>query len=220
MKQALLALTLLMACGDDAVVDPSDPDQLSGVLVIPGARRVQGQPPTPSGSADNAPSITGGGGLTVTSGNQTVIEVGFSSSTGYRNCYVQVQGARDYFVIEGNDPTTEGTLQIPVNVPSNVDSGSFRLYTCIAGANGAVSNPISTSVQVSRPSPTGSGQWDTCSPVTQGGGCTLQYCIRVSGGAVSSCAYTVNGQTIGCGNCTDANSLQACAQRAADICLQ
>jgi len=213
-------LILTTACGDEAsVVDPSDPDRLSQVLVIPGARRVQGQPPPPGGGQGAAPQISGGSGISVTSGNQAVIDVEFESPSGYRNCYIQVEGAGDYFVIESEDDTNEGQLQIPVDVPSNVDTGSFRLYTCIAGSNGAVSNPISTSVSVTRPSGGGGGtDWDTCSPVQEAGACTIQYCIRVRNGGVGACAYTVNGQTIACGDCTDAGSLQACAQRAADVC--
>ncbi|MEO8183153.1 MAG: hypothetical protein ABI895_30345 [Deltaproteobacteria bacterium] len=158
---ALLALGAMACGGDDPEeedrVSTSSPDELSKVLVIPGAVRVQGQPPaaSPATSAD-VPKISGGSGLSVSNGGQAVLRVQYESPTGYNDCFVQVQGARDYFRVGVGSSVQTGTLEIPVNLPDNVDAGSFSLYTCIAGDNGSVSNPISTAVSVTRsdaPSP-------------------------------------------------------------------
>lgn len=220
MSRATLCLALLLsvpvvACDDDAadLVSPYDPDRLSSVLVIPGARRVSGQPPASSNGDPSAPRLTGGSTVNVTSGGQVVIDLEFESPTGYRNCYIQVEGADEYFVIESDETPTEGRLQIPVDIPRIVDAGSFSLYTCIAGASGAVSNPVRTPVEVTRPSDPGSGGFEYCSDASIDF-CAMRSCVNDRG----QCIYVVDGNTVECGDCTVAANIQACAERAARLC--
>lgn len=225
-----LGSLLVSGCGSDSndgsgLIDPSDPNALSQVIVIPGAERVEGQPPASSGAPD-APTISGGADLETGSGEQAVINVSYNSPTGYVDCYVQVIGADDYFVISAPDTATSGTIQIPVNIPTNVDSGVFDLYTCIAGDNGAVSNPITTGVDVTYTGDPGGGGGDvicasddpsvgTIIPCPNGQ--ALDFCIDQGAG---SCYYTVGGNRIECGNClADSNVIVDCAQRAVEMCI-
>ncbi|MBK7830033.1 hypothetical protein [Nannocystis sp.] len=210
----LIALIALGACereriySDDGaydggdLVDPADPNALSSVLVVPGGVRGYGSPPAQGGL--DAPVITGGGQVGVTAGGQAIIELGFSSTSGYRDCYVQVQGASEYFRISATDPTTYGTVQIPVNVPDNVASGGFTFYSCIAGTNGSVSNPIATPVTVTRPGddPGPGSNPDgefICSDSGSTPGCTLDYCVDTY---ATNCYYELNGSQYPC-DCYD-----------------
>ncbi|MBW1762146.1 MAG: hypothetical protein JRG67_08190 [Deltaproteobacteria bacterium] len=222
------AFLLLGACGgsdsDPGLVDPTNPNALSQVLVIPGAQRVDGQPPQSSGDPD-APVITGGADLETISGEQTVIEVGYDSPTGYVDCYVQVIGADDYFLVSVPSSATTGTIRIPVEIPSNVASGAFDFYTCIAGENGAVSNPIRTGVDVTFPGVPGGGGDVICASSDSSvgsafdcpNGSTLDFCIDVNSG---SCYYTVGGRQVDCGNCqTNPDAISGCVQRAVELCI-
>ena len=140
-----MALCWTIGCG--GLVDPDDPDELSAVLVIPGAERIDGDPPSPSGTAD-APVVEGGDSINVDSGDQAQLRLTYESDTGYDDCYVQVVGASDYFRVPVGNTNTSGEIVIPVEVSEDVASGSFDLYTCIAGANGSVSNPLTNSIAV------------------------------------------------------------------------
>jgi len=225
-----LGSLLIVGCGDDSnggsgLVDPTDPNALSQVIVIPGAQRVEGQPPTSSGTPD-APVISGGTDLETGNGEQTVIEVGYESPTGYVDCYVQVIGADDYFLISAPSTETTGLIQIPVNIPENVSSGVFDFYTCIAGANGGVSNPIRTSVDVTYTGNPGGGGDVICAsddpsiggsiiPCPSGG--SLDFCIDQGNG---SCYYTIGGNRIQCGNCASGSpDIADCVQRAVELCI-
>jgi hypothetical protein len=64
---SILALPLFAACQS---VDPSDPDALTEVLVIPGAVLEQGNPPSQGGGSGGAPVIMGGGSIDATSGKR------------------------------------------------------------------------------------------------------------------------------------------------------
>ena len=223
-----------MGCGSDTgndggggLVDPTDPNALSQVIVIPGSQRVQGQPPESSGTPD-APVISGGGDLETGNGEQTVIEVGYDSPSGYVDCYVQVTGADDYFVVSAPTPDTTGVIRIPVNIPANVNSGVFDFYTCIAGDNGGVSNALRTSVDVTYSGPSGGGGGggnvicasddpSVGSIISCPNGAALDFCIDQGTG---SCYYTVGGNAIQCGNCAnDSNVIASCAQRAVEMCF-
>lgn len=199
------------------LIDPADADALSSVLVVPGGVRGYGSPP-PQGGLD-APVITGGAMVGVTAGGQAIIELGFSSPTGYRDCYVQVQGASEYFRITSNDATTNGTVQIPVNVPENVASGGFTFYSCIAGANGSVSNPVATGVTVTNPSSgpgpdsgPGPGPDVYCSDSGSTSGCVLEYCADTD---LVDCYYTLNGARYTC-DCYDTT---VCVDQVVDAML-
>ena len=208
-----LGSLLMGGCGGDDgtarsganLVDPNDPNALSQVLVIPGALRIEGSPP--QGSSDpSAPAIAGGGEIETVSGDQAVLEVVYESPSGYVDCYVQVAGADDYFLISAPSDITSGTIQIPVNIPEGVDTGVFDLYTCIAGQNGAVSNAINTNVGVtySGGPPIGGGNVICASSdpsvgtlLPCGGGTQmLDFCIDQSSG---SCYYSVGSQQVGRG---------------------
>lgn len=224
-----LGSLLVVGCGDDSnsssgLVDPTDPNALSQVIVIPGAQRLEGQPPTSSGTPD-APVISGGTDLATGNGEQTVIEVGYESPSGYVDCYVQVIGADDYFLISAPSAETTGLIQIPVNIPENVGSGVFDFYTCISGENGGVSNPIRTSVDVTYTGNPGGGGDVICASddpsigtiIPCPGGQSLDFCVDQSN---SSCYYSVGGNRIQCGNCLgDSNVIVDCAQRAVEMCL-
>jgi hypothetical protein len=225
-----LGSLLVVGCGSDSnsgsdLVDPSDPNALSQVIVIPGAQRVQGQPPASSGTPD-APTISGGADLDTGSGEQAVIEVGYESPSGYVDCYVQVIGADDYFLISAPSTETTGVIQIPVNIPENVSSGVFDFYTCIAGENGGVSNPIRTSVDVTYTgNPGGGGGNVICATddpsvgaiIPCPNGQSLDFCIDQSNG---SCYYAIGGNRIECGNClSNSNVIVDCAQRAVEMCI-
>ena len=237
----LMASTfLLAACGSESsgtgssrenLVDPSDPNAISEALIIPGAVRIEGNPPAATGAPD-APVVSGAGEIETLSGDQALLELRYSSPTGYEKCYVQVIGADGFFEIDVPSTVTEGTLQIPVNIPENVDSGAFDLYTCIAGANGFVSNAVATTVGVTYSGdgggPSGgvppSGGDYICASQNAGVGTVLScpsgglidFCANVNG---TDCYYSVNGQRISCGNCQDAGAIQACAQEAALRCF-
>lgn len=236
MKQAyrsalivVLSSLVIVGCGDDSnggsdLVDPTDPNALSQVIVIPGAQRMEGEPPASSGTPD-APVITGGADLATDSGEQTVIEVGYDSPSGYVDCYVQVIGADDYFLISVPSTETTGVIQIPVNIPENVSSGVFDFYTCIAGENGGVSNPIRTSVDVTYTGVPGGGGDVICASddpsvgtiIPCPNGQSLDFCIDQGSG---SCYYSIGGNAIQCGNCLgDPNVINDCAQRAVEMCL-
>lgn len=213
--------------GAEDLVSPGNPQALSSVLVIPGATRVSGQPPTASSAADAggaAPMISGASSLTVTSGNQASLEFDYQSNGGYRDCFVQVRGASEYFRLTVATALSSGRIRIPVTIPSSVSAGSFSFYSSITSAGGVVSNALSTSVGVSRPasapstpsspaptSPTPSTSGATCSAVSTIGSCSLQFCLRQD---ASACWYTAGGRTFNCGNCTVATSIQTCATQA------
>ena len=232
------ALTCLAACGDSdpgqagrsgaGLVDPSDSNALSEVLVIPGAVRVDGEPPEAS-TDPSAPMISGGGELESVSGDQAVLEVTYDSPSGYTECYVQVVGADDYFVIDIPSTVTQGTIQIPVNIPENVDSGAFDLYTCIAGDNGFVSNAVATTVGVTYAGGGGGGGVGggnlVCASddpsvgqtLTCPNGSMLDFCIDIDTG---SCFYQVGGQQVSCGNCQENSGvLESCVQQAVALCI-
>lgn len=224
----VLASLVLSACGGEGgsgLVDPTDPNALSQALVIPGSTRIEGQPPQSSSDPDS-PMISGGGDLETTSGDQAVLEVQYDSPSGYTDCYVQVNGADDYFLVSAPSSATTGTIQIPVNIPSDVDTGAFDLYTCIAGENGTVSNPISTVVGVTYPgSPPGGGGNVVCASddpsvgtmFTCPNGSLLDFCINQNAG---DCYYSVGGNQVDCGNCLDdPNVVGPCAERAVNLCF-
>jgi len=230
----VLASFLLVGCGGDQddgtgrsggnLIDPTDPNALSEVLIIPGAVRVDGAPPEAS-SDPSAPMISGGGELETLSGDQAVLEVTYESPSGYTECYVQVIGADGYFVIDVPSQATEGTIQIPVNIPENVDSGAFDLYTCIVGDNGFVSNAVATTVGVTYPGGNPGGGNVVCASddpsvgatLTCPNGSMLDFCIDVNSG---SCYYTVGGQQVNCGNCQENSGVvEACVQQAVQLCI-
>jgi hypothetical protein len=222
---AVLVPLAVVAC---TPIDPGDPDRLSQVITIPGAVRVQGQPPSQaSSSAGPGPTIAGGDGLSVTSGGQAVLNVQYQASSGYRGCFVQVRGASDYFRVESNEAANEGRIQIPINIPDNVDTGSFEMYTCIQDANGGVSNPLTTSIAVTNPNPSGStcSNQFVCAAANMRNSTRPGGCCSVDDSCPASCSnacgegwYEVRGQVIGPCRSSDSSCFQSAAQTAVEAC--
>jgi len=141
---------------------------------------------------------------------------------------VQVIGADDYFLISVPSTETTGLIQIPVNIPENVASGAFDFYTCISGANGGVSNPVRTSVDVTYTgTPPGGGGGGNVICATDDpsvgavipcpNGQSLDFCIDQGNG---DCWYAIGGNRISCGNClSNQNAITECAQRAVEMCI-
>ncbi len=156
----LIAIALLLfvsSCNKDSggvtEVDPSDPDDVSRVLIIPGANSVDGQPPSPS-STPGTPTISNNQtSASVVSGNTLYLPFNFNSSNdgtgGYAGCYVQVDGASSYFDIPEDNPTSsDGLVVLPVGIPDNITEGEFCLSYCIYDADNRVSNVLSTCITI------------------------------------------------------------------------
>lgn len=154
---SLFALTilLLVSCKKDdplTEVDPTDPDLLSTVLIIPGAERQDGQPPTPSTDSD-APSIFNNQtSASIVSGNTLFLPFNFETASdgsgGYAGCYIQVDGASTYFDIREDNSSTDGLLVLPVAVPDIVNEGEFCLSYCVYDSNDRVSNVLTTCINI------------------------------------------------------------------------
>ena len=154
--------------------------------------------------------------------------MGYDSPTGYVDCYVQVIGADDYFLISVPSTETTGLIQIPVNIPETMASVPFDFYTCISGANGGVSNPDRTSVDVTlHRHPSRRRRWRErhlrngrserrCGhPLPERP--IPRLCIDQGNG---DCWYAIGGNRISCGNClSNQNAITECAQRAVDMCI-
>lgn len=226
---ATLTPLALMSCGDTSgdggvrsgSIDPNDPNAVSGAISIQGATRVTGSPPAPGGGTGTAATITPGSALTVTSGDTAELEVGFTSESGYENCYVQVSGADDYFLINEPNPTTSGTITIEITIGAEIDTGDFDFYTCIAGANGGVSNAITTPVGVTYPGGgtvgTGGGGDVICSDygVACPTGGSLRFCANTG---ATTCYFEVGASRFNCGDCTNQAGVTNCAQQTILAC--
>lgn len=209
-----MAVTAFAGCGR---VDPSDPDALSQAIIIPGATRVQGSPPSEqAGSSGPAPQVSGGGTVSATSGQQAVLSLSYTSASGYDNCYVQVEGASDYFELPLDNPATEGQVQIPIEFPTAVGTGFANFYTCIQGADGGVSNPWTTGFDIYNPEGGGGSGVGQCTDAEFTEGCgTLRTCVEVSPFGVGACWYEAGGRRFDCAaNC----DCLAAAQAAVDFC--
>jgi len=231
----VLASVGVAGCGDSGdtgdgrsnLISPDDPNAVSNAISIEGAIRIEGQPPAQGGGTGAAPVITGGSALEITSGDTAQLQVGFESESGYEDCYVQVDGADDYFLISQPSDITSGTITIEIDIPSEIDTGAFSFYTCIVGANGSVSNPISTPVGVTNLGgnipPGGNGDFICASDDPQAGtllscpnGAMIDFCVSQS---ANTCYYSVGGSQFSCGSCTSQTGLQGCAQAAVESCF-
>jgi hypothetical protein len=155
-------LFIMVSCSKDdgptsdnnnSLIDPADSDALSAVIIMPaGSTSSNGNPPAPSGS--NQAPIVDSQQEFVTSSNGSTAPLNF----GYENvngnidgCYVQIDGAGNYFTIPyGSNTGESGSLQLPLGIPSNVDQGEFNVNFCVYDNNGLVSNIISINVSVLR----------------------------------------------------------------------
>ncbi|MGB0165318.1 MAG: hypothetical protein ACPF8V_00555 [Luteibaculum sp.] len=142
--------------GTPDVVDPSNADDLSQVVVIPGSNRVSGQPPAPSDNNPDQPIVSNSqSSASSTADNTLYLPFNFETrgtGAGYAGCYVQIDGASDYFDIPDGDGTqTDGLIVIPFPIPSNVGTGNFCVNYCIYDNAGLVSNILSTCVTIEEP---------------------------------------------------------------------
>ncbi len=137
----------------NSLIDPADSDALSAVIIMPaGSTSSNGNPPAPSES--NQAPIVDSQQAFITSSNGSTAPLSFSYENVNGNidgCYVQIDGAGNYFTIPyGSDTGESGSLQLPLGIPSNVDQGEFNVNFCVYDDNGLVSNIISINVSVLR----------------------------------------------------------------------
>ena len=151
---SVLALTFFSSCSDSdsepLLVDPSDSDALSGVLDITG-NKVSGDLPEPDGNS-GAPTIDNNqGSALIVSGSTLFLPFTYPvANSAYAGCYVQVEGASDYWDIPDNSISSNNDrlLVIPVGVPSQVLTGSFSLLYCIYDDRGFISNVLQTDIEI------------------------------------------------------------------------
>jgi hypothetical protein len=152
-----------------ALVNPADANQLSGVIVIPGAGSLQGNPPPPSNTAD-APLVTGELSNQIGSNGSTVqLPFTYQTTSNLAGIYVQIVGASRYWTVPYSGQSgTNGRAIIPLILPTNLDQGTFRVAYCVYSLSGRVSNVSTTTVQVLRLG-TGALQisltWDTATDI-------------------------------------------------------
>ncbi|MEO0585597.1 MAG: hypothetical protein AAF135_25530, partial [Bacteroidota bacterium] len=103
-------------------------------------------------------------------------------------CYVQIDGAGEYITVPYNaSSSSNGELELPIGLPTNVDAGDFCINFCVYDNQGRVSNVVSSCVSVLRLG-TGAIQislsWDNSSDqdlyVTDPEGETISYTRRTS----------------------------------------
>lgn len=153
----LFAITLISSScrkeeQGDNLINPSDSNRLSEVLILPsGTQMINGQPPSPSGSG--APVINNPN-PTVQGSNGSTAPLNFNYGNVGNNlsgCYVQVVGANQYFNIPYNSNSgASGRLSLPLGIPTNVDQGQFCVDFCVYDLNGRVSNIVRTCVNIIR----------------------------------------------------------------------
>ncbi|WP_298341278.1 hypothetical protein [uncultured Algibacter sp.] len=158
----ILLATLILSCGgsddsgtnpEEELVDPTDANAISRVLITPaGTQTSQGTPPGPSASSE-APQVTNEISI-INSSNGSTSPLTFSYSNVSNNlggCYVQVDGAGNYFTIPyDSNAGNSGDLQVPLGIPTNVEAGVFCVSFCVYDTNGLVSNVVNTCINVLR----------------------------------------------------------------------
>lgn len=150
-----LCIVLLVSCNDDKstggtdLIDPSDPDAISGALVMPtNTSRFNGDAPSPTG-AGAATVSTSLSDVTSSNGSTMILTFDYSGSSNLSGVYVQVEGAGEYYrtTLAGG---SAGTITYPIGIPTNVSSGLFAVVYGVYDNLDRVSNVITTNVQVLR----------------------------------------------------------------------
>jgi len=135
------------------LINPNDPNAISSVLILPsGTNREDGTPPPPS-SQSSSPDITSNiSDITSSNGATTPLIFNYSGVNGnLGGCFLQVTGANDYFNIPyAGSSSSSGELQVPIGIPSNVDSGEFCISFCVYDTQNRVSNIYSICIIVLR----------------------------------------------------------------------
>ncbi len=134
----------------EALVDPSDPDALSDVLVVPGTKS-QGALPPPS-NTQLSPAITNSqSSASITPDNTLYVPFTFTSTSGYGGVYIKVQGASSYWKIASSAHPVDGQVIIPVEIPLNVLTGDFCMEFLIYDVNNEFSVTATICVSITEP---------------------------------------------------------------------
>jgi hypothetical protein len=165
MKLCLTAAMIFMmavSCKKDnnggnanALVNPADANALSAVLVMPsGSQRGNGNPPNTS-SGTQVPTVNYLFNLVLSSNGATIpLLYNYANVTGnIAGFYVQVAGAASYYSVPyaGTGASgSSGQLQLPIVLPTNVDSGQFCIKFWIYDNSGRVSNATQICINVLR----------------------------------------------------------------------
>lgn len=144
-------------------INPSNPNALTDVLVVPNGSLVDGDMPDASNSSDKPVMTIIDPTMSYSAGSQVRLPIAFeTSSSGISGLYFQINGAKQYFNVTVSSYTSSGTILLPISIPENVASGKFCITVGIYDMNGLVSNTF-----------------ETCITVTKTYGCNVE---RVSGG--------------------------------------
>lgn len=158
----LLMACLLMACPfgkkepvapQEQLVDPTNANALNEVLIMPGnAQEVQGTPPAPSASPDAPRTVNPISEINSSNGSTAPIPFSYNNVNGnLGGCYVQVVGANSYYRLPYSGVSgRSGSLSLPIQLPTNVGEGRFRVAFCVYDANGRISNVVYVNVNVLR----------------------------------------------------------------------
>ena len=152
-----LFLTLSMCKKNDPdadLVSPSNAQQLSTALVMPGGTTtIQGAMPTATNNAQSPKITSGANEYPVLNGSQESVSLNYSNlTTGIGGAYSQVEGSDSYFKtpLQSPNPGNWGSISFPIGIPQNLDNGYFTLVISIYDASGRVSNTIRLRFNVSR----------------------------------------------------------------------
>lgn len=146
-----------LSCGSDGgddkpgLIDPSDSDALSEVLIMPGGTdQRSGNPPTTTVTPETPEVDAITPEITSSNGNTFVLVFSYSGVTGdLAGAYIQVNGAGTYFDINfAAGSGSSGQISIPIGIPTNVDEGEFDLDFSIYDEDDRVSEQVNASVNV------------------------------------------------------------------------
>ena len=145
----LLSLGLNQGCKKANDVDPSgtdgivltDPNELSKVMIIPGATLEKGTPPPVTNTPDTPKLSTPSPEVSAISGQDATFSIDYSNAIGNITIiYIQFEGADSYFKIpiSGNSGTN-GRITLPMRIPKEyvtaAPSGkSFHRFCCFAAS--------------------------------------------------------------------------------------
>lgn len=137
----------------DQLIDPSNVNELTKVLVMPsGSQSIQGTPPPPTGGTSSPRTINPIREINSSNGSTTPIPFTYNNVNGnLGGCYVQIVGANSYYRVpyDGNSGQS-GSLSLPIRLPTNLSEGSFSVDFCVYDLNGRVSNIVNVVVKVLR----------------------------------------------------------------------
>jgi len=122
----------------------TDPNELSKVMLIPGATLEKGTPPPVTTTPDTPKLSTISPEVNAISGQEAIFSLNYSNAVGKITViYIQFEGADSYFKIpiSGNSGTN-GTIRIPMKIPEKYTArpsgNSFGRFCCFAGNSASV----------------------------------------------------------------------------------